>query len=233
MITDKSKDEILLDFLVSLKAQKEKDALEIRQHIQLLETDMKSFQHKKASYDSNMLHANISQLEGAYFSKRSPLQAGEAVINVRNDLDLLCNRESCYVGVKKHSVQEKYVGCSDEFLNDVCKFIRYSRFEVSGMLQFSNLLNFDNIISSLSFERDENYLAVADGISKKIKIFEFDSLLHDSVEVTYPAVELLNTSKLSCVCWNKYLNNYLVSADYDGVVQVCFPCEIYNITTNS
>lgn len=59
------------------------------------------------------------------------------------------------------------------------------------------------------------------GVSNQIKIYEFESLLHDSIDVKYPAVELLNKSKVSCVCWNKYLKNYLASADYDGAVQVC------------
>ncbi|KAJ9556057.1 hypothetical protein OSB04_010671 [Centaurea solstitialis] len=75
-------------------------------------------------------------------------------------------------------------------------------FEACGTLKMGNLLNSANVICSLSFDRDENYIAAA-GVSKKIKIFEFVSLLQDSVDVNYPA----------------YLKNYLASADYDGVVQ--------------
>ncbi|XP_035837674.1 protein SUPPRESSOR OF PHYA-105 1 [Helianthus annuus] len=220
VIVDKSKDvefEILLDFLVSLKEQKEKHALELHQYIQMLETDMNRFQHNNVS---NMLQTRmkkyISQLETAYFSKRSQLQLSEAVSNERNDLDLLRNRERC-------PVQEKHVGYSDDFLNGICKFLRYSKFEVAGMSEMDNILNSANVICSLSFDRDENYIAAA-GISKKIKIFEFATLLRDYVDVKYPVVELLNKSKLSCVCWNKYLKNCLASADYDGVIQVWDAC---------
>ncbi|KAJ0673344.1 putative protein kinase PEK-PEK family transcription factor WD40-like family [Helianthus annuus] len=220
VIVDKSKDvefEILLDFLVSLKEQKEKHTLELHQYIQMLDTDINRFQHNNVS---NMLQTRmkkyISQLETAYFSKRSQLQLSEAVSNERNDLDLLRNRERC-------SVQEKHVGYSDDFLNGICKFLRYSKFEVAGMSEMDNILNSANVICSLSFDRDENYIAAA-GISKKIKIFEFATLLRDYVDVKYPMVELLNKSKLSCVCWNKYLKNCLASADYDGVIQVWDAC---------
>ncbi|KVH91094.1 G-protein beta WD-40 repeat-containing protein, partial [Cynara cardunculus var. scolymus] len=231
-IVDKNEDvefEILLDFLISLKEQKEKHALELCGNIQFLETDIKNFQHEnvlRMFYDSDILEERmktyISQLESAYFSKKSQLQLPDTVSNGRNDLDLLGNRERCSldpVGVKEPTMKEKYVGFTDDFLNSICKFIRYSKFEACGTLKMGNLLNSANVICSLSFDRDENYIAAA-GVSKKIKIFDFDSLLHDSIDVNYPAVELLNQSKLSCVCWNKYLKNCLASADYEGVVQV-------------
>ncbi|KAI3493429.1 hypothetical protein L1887_41819 [Cichorium endivia] len=207
--TEDSEFEILVDFLMSLKEQKEKHALELYKNIQLLENDIKNFQH--VFYDSNIfetrMKTNISHLESAYFSKRSQLQLPNTVSNDRNDLDLLGNH-------KRSSI-----GCIDDFLDNICKFVRYSKIEESGNLKIGNLLNSANAICSLSFDRDEKYIAVG-GVLKKIKIFEFVSLLNDGVDVIYPAVELMNNSKVSCVCWNKYLKNYLVSADYDGGVQV-------------
>ncbi|GJS50834.1 suppressor of PHYA-105 1-like protein isoform X1 [Tanacetum coccineum] len=213
---DKSEDaefEILHDFLISLKEQKEKHALELRETIQLLETDMKRCQDKKLYrmlYDSNISETDMSQLESAYFSKRARLQPAETVSNERNDLDLLGNRKMCY---------EKNFGCTNDVLDDICKFMRYRKFKVCGSLKNENLLNSSNAICSLSFDHDENYIAAA-GVSNKIKIYEFESLLHDSVDVKYPAVELLNKSEVSCVSWNNYLKNYLASVDYDGAVQV-------------
>ena len=75
------------------------------------------------------------------------------------------------------------------------------------------------MICSLSFDRDEDYFASA-GISKKIKIFDFNTLCNDCVDIHYPTVEMSNRSKLSCVCWNNYIKNYLASTDYDGVVKL-------------
>ncbi|GJS40776.1 CMP-sialic acid transporter 1 [Tanacetum coccineum] len=148
----------------------------------------------------------MSQLESAYFSKRARLQPAETVSNERNDLDLLGNRKMCY---------EKNFGCTNDVLDDICKFMRYRKFKVCGSLKNENLLNSSNAICSLSFDHDENYIAAA-GVSNKIKIYEFESLLHDSVDVKYPAVELLNKSE-------KYKNPMVhVSGPSEG----CKPCKV-------
>ncbi|GKE23950.1 SPA1-related 2-like protein isoform X1 [Tanacetum coccineum] len=67
-------------------------------------------------------------------------------------------------------------------------------------------------------DQDEDYIATA-GVSKKIKVYDFNALLNDSVDIHYPAVEMSNKSKLSWICWNGYMRNYLASTDYDGVVK--------------
>ena len=76
-----------------------------------------------------------------------------------------------------------------------------------------------NVICSLGFDRDEDYFATA-GVSKKIKVYDYHALLNDSVDIHYPAVEMSNKSKLSSICWNSYIRNYLASTDYDGMVKV-------------
>ena len=89
-----------------------------------------------------------------------------------------------------------------------------------GIVRNTDFNNPANVICSLSFDRDEDYFAAA-GISKKIKIFEFNALFNDSIDIHYPVVEMSNRSRLSCVCWNNYIQNYLASTDYDGAVKVC------------
>lgn len=171
------------------------------------------------------LMRNIGQLENAYFSMRSQIQLRENAIAERSDKEVLNNRER-WTHVKneheKPSRNQKSVDRLGAFFEGLCKFCHYSKFEVCGTLRNGDLLNSANVTCSLSFDRDEDYLATA-GVSKKIKIFEFSSLLDDSVDIHYPIVEMSNKSKLSCVCWNNYIKNYLASTDYDGVVQVCIP----------
>ncbi|KAI5383123.1 hypothetical protein KIW84_070512 [Lathyrus oleraceus] len=87
------------------------------------------------------------------------------------------------------------------------------------ILKNADFNNPANVICSLSFDRDEDYFASA-GISKKIKIFDFNTLCNDCVDIHYPTVEMSNRSKLRCVCWNNYIKNYLASTDYDGVVKL-------------
>ncbi|KAJ9556058.1 hypothetical protein OSB04_010672 [Centaurea solstitialis] len=161
--------EILLDFLISLKEKKEMHALELYGNIQFLETNINNIQHKnvlRMFYDSNSMgeriKAFISQLKHAYFSNGSQLQLLDTVSNERNDLDLLGFVDP--VGVNEPAMKQKCVGFMDDFLDGVCKFIRYSKFEARGMLKMGNLLNSENVICSLSFDRDENYIAVA-GVS--------------------------------------------------------------------
>lgn len=175
---------------------------------------------------SNMVEAklmrNVSQLEDAYFSVRSQTQSKENAATERLDRHLLRNRERwsrLQNENEAHSMEGKPVGHLEAFYEGLCKFARYSEFEVRGTLRNGDLLNSANVICSLSFDRDEDYIAAA-GVSKKIKVFEFGALLNDSVDIHYPVVEMTNKSKLSCVCWNNYIRNYLASSDYDGVVQM-------------
>ncbi|KAI5443285.1 hypothetical protein KIW84_012081 [Lathyrus oleraceus] len=97
--------------------------------------------------------------------------------------------------------------------------------KITADLSFNRILrnadfnNPANVICSLSFDRDEDYFASA-GISKKIKIFDFNTLCNDSVDIHYPTVEMSNRSKLRSVCWNNYIKNYLTSTNYDGVVKL-------------
>ncbi|OWM88160.1 hypothetical protein CDL15_Pgr003572 [Punica granatum] len=92
-----------------------------------------------------------------------------------------------------------------------------ARFEICGKLKCDDLLNAVNVIRSIGFNRNEDYRATA-GVSKKINVFEFSTLLDDSIDIHYPAVEMSNKSKLSCVCWNSYMRSFLASTDYDGLI---------------
>lgn len=100
---------------------------------------------------------------------------------------------------------------------------------------------------SIEFDRDHENFAVA-GVSKKIKVneqslcflfcfqnrsilhlnsnfyslklYEYQSILDNTVDIHYPTKEVQCTAKLSCISWNPYLRNYLASSDYDGFVSI-------------
>ncbi|KAK9749479.1 hypothetical protein RND81_02G128800 [Saponaria officinalis] len=236
--------EILLDFLVSSKEKKQGQAVKLLNDISCIEADIKGLEAKTLS-SASQAHANrdsslqgfmktvarsgrsearlttdMCQLEKAYFSMRSQTTATAA--EGRVDKDLLKNRESSSQ-VQSQSetvnVKQKSVSGLDVFFEGLCKFTCFSKFELRGTLRNGDLLNSPNVICSLSFDRDEEYIAVA-GASKTIKIFEFAALVNDSINIHYPVIEVGNKSKLSCVSWNSYIKNYLASTDYDGVVQV-------------
>lgn len=241
--------EILLHFLLTLKEKKQKDSSKLVEELSCIETDIKEIERRqmkefvptsgnellrrghtsldvypKPLCDEKFIR-HIRHLESAYFSMRSNVHLPENDVAIRNDGDLLRTREN------RHLRKEKRKCTTDDrlggFFGDLCKYARYSRFKVQGIVRAGDLTNTANVICSLSFDRDEDYLA-AGGISKKIKIYEFHTLFDDSVDIHYPVVEMSNKSKLSCICWNGYIRNYLASTDYDGVVKVCISCTLLN-----
>lgn len=165
------------------------------------------------------LTGSINHLESAYFSMRSKIQLSESDATTRQDKDILRSRDSWY-STQKDEEEKAPTDRLGAFFDGLCKYARYSKFELRGILRSGDFNNSANVICSLSFDRDEEYFAAA-GVSKKIKIFAFNPLINDSVDIHYPAVEMSNKSKLSCVCWNSYIKNYLASTDYDGAVKVC------------
>ncbi|PIA49101.1 hypothetical protein AQUCO_01300152v1 [Aquilegia coerulea] len=234
---DPVESELLLHFLISLKELKHKRASKLVDDIRCIEADIvevekrhilrttEVWKHKEpdargkepASSHARLMN-NINQLESAYFSMRSQIPVPDPVGTGRSDKELLNIRESCsqVVNESEGNRPSDHLGV---FFDGLCKYARYNKFELRGTLKNRDLLNSANVICSLSFDRDEEYFAAA-GVSKKIKIFELSGLLNDSIDIHYPVVEMTNKSKLSCVCWNNYIRNYLAATDYDGVVQL-------------
>ncbi|KAJ0609382.1 putative transcription factor WD40-like family [Helianthus annuus] len=202
IVQEDSESELLLHFLASLKEQKQKCATKLVEDINCIEYDISEIESRRADSStfetnvtsSSMIKTNLIHLENAYFSVRSGINVS------KNDTTGISDRLG-------------------EFYNGFCKFARFSKFEVSGNIRNGDFSSSANVICSLGFDRDEDYFATA-GVSKKIKVYDFHMLLDDSVDIHYPAVEMSNKSKLSCICWNSYIKNYLASTDYDGAVKL-------------
>lgn len=175
------------------------------------------------SMGAERLMRNMDQLENAYFSIRANVELPVTNVTTRADTDVLKIRDKWGRFQNDDDMLNPGRESSDRlgaFFDGLCKYARYSKFEVRGCLRNIDILNSANVICSLSFDRDEDFFAAA-GVSKKIKIFELDALLNDNVDIHYPVIEMSSRSKLSCVCWNSYIKNYLASTDYEGVIQVC------------
>ncbi|XP_020223296.1 protein SPA1-RELATED 2 isoform X2 [Cajanus cajan] len=164
------------------------------------------------------LMKNRCLLENAYFSMRSKIKLPETDTAMHLDKDILKNRDNWCVA-QKDMEQHKTTDTLGAFFDSLCKYARYSKFKLRGTLRNAGFNNPANVICSMSFDRDEDYFAAA-GISRKINIFYFNALFNDSVNIHYPVVEMSNRSRLSSVCWNNYIQNYLASTDYDGVVKL-------------
>ncbi|CAH8283719.1 unnamed protein product [Eruca vesicaria subsp. sativa] len=228
--------ELLQHFLVLSQEQRQKHAGKLMEEIGSLEADIEEIVKRRcairplsvgeassslpASNTPEMrLVTNIKQLESAYFGARIDARLPEARYRLRPDRDLLRNRDENVISEQENSETWSSDDRVGAFFDGLCKYARYSKFETRGVLRTGELNNTSNVICSLGFDRDEDYFATA-GVSKKIKIFEFNSLFNESVDIHYPAVEMSNRSKLSGVCWNNYIRNYLASSDYDGIIKL-------------
>ncbi|KAF5742135.1 E3 ubiquitin-protein ligase COP1-like [Tripterygium wilfordii] len=106
-----------------------------------------------------------------------------------------------------------------DFQSVLNNFTRYSRLRVIAELRHGDLFHYANIVSSIEFDRNDEFFATA-GVSRRIKVFEFSSVINEPADVHCPVVEMSTRSKLSCLSWNKYTKNHIASSDYEGIVTV-------------
>ncbi|XP_072995324.1 protein SPA1-RELATED 4-like isoform X1 [Typha latifolia] len=177
---------------------------------------------------SSRLMKNFKKLEAAYFSTRSRLMN-----QVSNPIDssypVTNTGKGSVAGTEGSSVDDatsteghrgrRQSGWMNPFLEGLCKYLSFSKLKVRADLKQTDLLNSSNLVCSLDFDRDKEFFAAA-GVNKKIKIFECDTILNEDRDIHYPVVEMSNRSKLSCICWNKYMKSQIASSDFEGVVQV-------------
>ncbi|CAH9130787.1 unnamed protein product [Cuscuta epithymum] len=142
--------------------------------------------------------------------------------------------QDCYLqkrrrGARKSQKQEENVVIDgskegyntglDEFRHVLTTFTRYCRLQVVAEFRHADLFHTGNIVSSIEFDRDDELFAIA-GVSRRIKVFEFASVVNEPADVQCPVVEMTTRSKLSCLSWNKHKKNYIASSDYEGIVTV-------------
>ncbi|TYH12187.1 hypothetical protein ES288_A06G046400v1 [Gossypium darwinii] len=132
-------------------------------------SEMHSSLYPFSSDNEMRLMRNINQLESAYFSMRSRVPFHETDSMRRPDKDLLKNRDNGHLTQNNEEISSPPDSLG-AFFDGLCRYARYSKFEVRGIMRSGEFNNSANVICSLSFDHDEDYFAAA-GISNKIKIF--------------------------------------------------------------
>nr|XP_016503260.1 PREDICTED: E3 ubiquitin-protein ligase COP1-like isoform X1 [Nicotiana tabacum] len=150
------------------------------------------------------VNAQFNDLQECYLQKRR-LLANKSHVKEEKDID----------DVKR----EGYSAGLEDFQSVLSTFTRYSRLRVIAELRHGDLFHSANIVSSIEFDRDDELFATA-GVSRRIKVFDFSSVVNEPADVHCPVVEMSTRSKLSCLSWNKYTKNHIASSDYDGIVTV-------------
>lgn len=115
--------------------------------------------------------------------------------------------------------KEGYSPGLEDFQSVLSTFTRYSRLRVIAELRHGDIFHSANIVSSIEFDRDDEFFATA-GVSRRIKVFEFSSVVNETADIHFPIVEMPTRCKLSCLSWNKYTKSHIASSDYEGIVTV-------------
>ncbi|CAM9003843.1 unnamed protein product [Rhodiola kirilowii] len=196
---------------------------EERKSICVHATDQESIVNKNPQFMKN-----FKILESSYFLTRQ--RAVKQIKNLSTKSSNLNNsgRESSIMFERNSMDEMMQTGpCQDEmrsgwinpFLEGLCKYLSCNRLKIKAEVKQGDLLNSSNLVCALSFDRDGEFFASA-GVNKKIKVFEYESILNEDRSIHYPVVELASESKLSSVCWNAYIKSQIASSNFEGVVQV-------------
>ncbi|KAI8011253.1 Protein SPA1-RELATED 3 [Camellia lanceoleosa] len=177
---------------------------------------------------SSRLMKNFKKLESAYFFTRHRAIKSSGKSLTRH-FPISSDDRGSIVATEKSSVtnlplkdqysEARESGWINSFLEGLCKYLSFSKLKVKADLKQGDLLNSSNLVCSLSFDRDGEFFATA-GVNKKIKIFEYDTIINEDQDIRYPVVELTSRSKLSNICWNSYIKSQIASSNFEGVVQV-------------
>ncbi|KAK8784460.1 E3 ubiquitin-protein ligase COP1-like isoform X1 [Amblyomma americanum] len=128
--------------------------------------------------------------------------------------------EECYLTTRTKHVNYNSADGLKEFTEDLSKFTRYSSIRPLATLNYAtDLLNGTSIVSSIEFDKDNEFFAIA-GVTKKIKVFEYGTVIQDIVDIHYPVNEMMCNSKISCISWSSYHKGMLASSDYEGTVTI-------------
>lgn len=184
--------------------------------------------------DSNMVKpnenvegANSGQLKAPEYATVSTLAVRRKRMHAHFDDFVQCyfdaRAKDLLLGHQKGTPMDTIHGISsglDVFRENLVKFSRYNSLRPLATLNYSSdIFNNSTIVSSIEFDKDNEFFAIA-GVTKRIKVFDYGAVIRDTVDIHYPCVEMISSSKISCVSWNSYHKGMLASSDYEGTVTV-------------
>jgi len=214
--------QVLYDFLEQTQAQKEQELQVLQTELQFLKNDLASIakvrQQLEASdtvpvFPSSLGRKRpIHELEEPSATPKSFFDTDRLQAKKKMVHDHLEDLQQCYFATCN---KYPWVGLK-HFSKNLSKFTRHSRFRVVTTLKYGEIFNRSSIVSSIEFDRDDQYFATG-GVTKKIKIFEFNNL-QENLDRHFPICEMSCKSKISCLSWNTYFKSRIASSDYEGGV---------------
>uniref|UniRef100_A0A8C3SJU8 COP1 E3 ubiquitin ligase n=1 Tax=Chelydra serpentina TaxID=8475 RepID=A0A8C3SJU8_CHESE len=223
--------QILMEFLKVARRNKREQLEQIQKELSVLEEDIKRVEEMSGLYSPVSEDSTVPQFEAPspsnsiYFlvstqTKKQPWYNSTLASRRKRLTAHFEDLEQCYFSTRMTRVSDDSRTTSqlDEFQECLSKFTRYNSVRPLATLSYaSDLYNGSSIVSSIEFDRDCDYFAIA-GVTKKIKVYEYGTVIQDAVDIHYPENEMTCNSKISCISWSSYHKNLLASSDYEGTV---------------
>lgn len=214
--------QLLREFLQQLKEKKDNELKSVQQDIEVLEKDLNMVQNLYPANRSTCIEpckSEVQEGETAFNSSTADkLGIGQRRVRMHQHFDDLEG--------KYWSLRRSFPSTDDEnkslldFQSNLNQLTRWSSLRPLANLSYgSELLNTAHIVSSIEFDRDADFFAIA-GVTKRIKVYDYSIVVRDAVDLHYPVMEMVAGSKISCISWSSYHKSVLCSSDYEGSVSV-------------
>ena len=207
---------VALSFIDQAVCRKEKELQRVREQLKVLNADHDRLVESasQAVLPGCLPPSDVASSQVAAPSTGSPA----ATLRVEANFEELLED---YFKTKRET-REKPEG--EESLKHFCegleKFTQFTSFRVLATLPYGEQTNTCCIVSSLAFDRDGDFFAVA-GVTKKLKVFEYQRVVRQAGFTNhFPVQDMSCAAKLSCVAYNPYHKHQLLSSDYEGCVCV-------------
>jgi len=168
------------------------------------------------------LAPHLNDLESSYFNDSQRPQTSTPLTSTPHSTQAsessTATSTATSTTVPPHTSQREELSDSlSAFSDQLSKVSKFSRFKVHATTHYDTTSTGSNIVSSIEFDRDSEYFAAA-GVTKKIKIYDYESIVRHPDASHFALHELSCCAKLSCLSWNSYVKCQLAASDYDGVV---------------
>lgn len=154
--------QLLREFLQQVRKHKQEQMHQLTTELSFIDEDLKRVEENSKSPDNCWLVDPTSCLAGGD-------SASSANASIMQD---------GFHGISADGLKE--------FTENLSKFTRYSSMRPLATLNYAtDLLNGTSIVSSIEFDKDNEFFAIA-GVTKKIKVFEYGTVIQDIVDIHYP-----------------------------------------------
>ncbi|GAA5798833.1 hypothetical protein HPULCUR_004239 [Helicostylum pulchrum] len=232
---NKVKEGLLRHFLTKLKKENKKTINDLINQNNCITSDFKELMNQdeqQLRFSINQRKRKYSQIQGseteAEEEEVASSQQSITTASLSEYEDSLSERlDSRFYDLKElyrdtlatGMTKDKRKQLLTEFSSTMYELLRYNRYNVIDKLNYADNKTVSTIVSSIEFDRDQELFAVG-GVTKQIKIFDFNMMGYYPNGVHCPTRIINCDYKISCLSWSPYIKSQLASSDYQGYIHI-------------